>query len=994
MRNKISLLTPILLMSLLYGNVKEARADTVESIPTTQMVNSVDTETPPPETPTIEMPPPETPTIEIPPPETLTTETPTTETPTTETPTTETPTTETPTTETPTTETPTTETPTTEIPTTEIPTTDTPTTDTPTTETPTTETPTTETPTTETPTTETPTTENPTTETPTPETPTTENPTTETPTPETPTTENPTTETPTPETPTTDTLSATALSPTENIATERYEDLNVWVSGDGSVFIRNTGDYAVVTYKAILNADTTYTVKSLGSGNDRFRIAVMNSTVSLTNAGDAVLVDRVINLDNSLIEYTFHNLNGSELYVYLSNYANPLADISVSLIPTEPEILSTVRLEGTNVFVSGDNKVYIRDTGDYPVVTYKATLEADTTYTVKSLGSGNDRFRIAVMNSAVSLTNAGDAVLVDRVINLDNSLTEYTFHNLNGVELYVYLSNYANPLADISVSSIPTEPEILSAVRLEGTNVYVPGDGNVYIQNTGDYAVVTYTAAIEANTTYTVKSLGSGNDRFRIVIMNSLISLENAGDTVLADKVINLDNSLTEFTFRNLEGVWLYVYLSSYENPASKVEITKIANQVSYSLEISAVTYPQTDDWNIYPTLFGVKTSNAVEGQQPQTIGWLYYSGYQILYAEGNPTNMVKIADWDSSLAYEGYDGPENYSPYMTPDGDIIFVFRGEQLAPLDYSYVGILEEARQNPIIYPAYDYDNPFVIDFGDSIKPTSWLQNSGADFVYAEDFFIFAEYTRPIHEMSYVWKVTVPFDDPENWRIVKEFEVSGSYTEGFEHGHSVSYDPYSGVILLTVGDDNDSAKIYQSDDLGENWVVVVESQEKYARLLNFVYTENKVYWGSDSGLTDMHAFLSVNRNSDGTPNFDSITEIYNFGYVPGEKATYTTAYISDPNGLLFLDRFDSPTNMPLEIMFWSFETNSMYTVAILNSLEGEYLTYGFRNEAVNWYASANDNLIVAGFGFHPNEIEVLGNSFDYSVNNLVLKVTKITA
>ena len=98
----------------------------------------------------------------------------------------------------------------------------------------------------------------------------------------------------------------------------------------------------------------------------------------------------------------------------------------------------------------------------------------------------------------------------------------------------------------------------------------------------------------------------------------------------------------------------------------AKVEITKIEDQISYNLGISAVTYTGTNSENIYPTLFGVKTSNAVEGQQPQTIGWLYYSGYDILYAEGNPANMVKIAEWDSSLAYEGYYGPENYSPYMT----------------------------------------------------------------------------------------------------------------------------------------------------------------------------------------------------------------------------------------------------------------------------------------------------------------------------------------
>ena len=139
------------------------------------------------------------------------------------------------------------------------------------------------------------------------------------------------------------------------------------------------------------------------------------------------------------------------------------------------------------------------------------------------------------------------------------------------------LSNYANPSAAVSVSIVdtniptePTEPEILSTVRLGATNVYVPGDGSVYIQNTGDYAVVTYMATIEPNATYTVKSLGTGNDRFRIAVMDSPVSLANSGDTVLVDRVINVGDWLTEYTFRNLDGVRLYVYVSSYNNTGRK----------------------------------------------------------------------------------------------------------------------------------------------------------------------------------------------------------------------------------------------------------------------------------------------------------------------------------------------------------------------------------------------------------------------------------------
>ncbi|MGP6146545.1 polysaccharide deacetylase family protein [Jeotgalibaca sp. A122] len=783
----------------------------------------------------------------------------------------------------------------------------------------------------------------------------------------------------------------------------KLDDHNVYVDPAGNVYIRNTGDYPVVTYKATLAANKNYTVKSLGTGNDRFRIAVMNKAVTLSQAGEAVRADRIITLDNSLSEYTFQNLDGVELYVYLSNYANPLSDVSISQkesapVPTDPTVVPAVKLDDHNVYVDPAGNVYIRNTGDYPVVTYKATLAANKNYTVKSLGTGNDRFRIAVMNKAVTLSQAGEAVRADRIITLDNSLSEYTFQNLDGVELYVYLSNYANPLSDVSISQkesapVPTDPTVVPAVKLDDHNILVSGEGDVYIQNTGAYKVVTYMAVIEPNKTYTIKSLGTGNDRFRIATMNSPVTLTNAGEIVRADRVINAGDWLTEFTFQNKNSVRLYVYLSNYANEYSKVEITKKDNPITYTLDVSAIEYPSINTGNRYPTLFGVKTSNAVSGQQPQTVGWLYYSGNDILYAEKNPLNIVKVADWNPSLAYEGYNSPQNYSPYITPAGDIIFVFRGEQLIPHDYSNVGILEEARQNPIIYPAGNYASPFIVDFKNRIKPTAWLQNSGIDFVFTENFFIFAEYTRPIHEMSYVWKVTTPFGDPANWKIIKEFKVSGQYTSGFEHAHMVSYDPFSGAIHLAVGDDAASSKIYESNDLGETWTIVVENSEKYARVINFVYTEDKVYWGSDSGLPYMHSFVSVDRNLEGKPNFDQITDMYNFGYIPGEKATYATVYLEEPNGILLLDRFDSPTNIPLEILFWSFETNSMHTVGIFNSLNDNKLTYGFRNEAVSWYGSAADNLVIVGFGHFPNDIDILDNRIDYRVNNLVLKVTRIT-
>ena len=544
MTNRITLLTPILLMSFLYGNVKEASADTVESTISTQLISAttIEATSPPTETPPTETPPSvisttETPPSVIPITETLTSVIPITETPTSVIPITETPTSVIPITETPTSVTPTTETPTSVTPTAETPTSVTPTTETPTSVTPTTETPTSVTPETETPTSVTPTTETPPTQTST--------------------------------IPITGSITLAAalsnipsqyidrINTSEKLVALTFDDgydyqtlhdilWNLKSLGVKATFFMNGGtdpdllqqivadghqlashsyshNYSTDLSAAELMQDLqlmeNYIKTETGSTSApvwRAPYGVVDSTVMEVagnigydytigwsiDTGDWVgdktsyeisqfVMDRINPGAIVLMHAGAGSWSTPEALWYLvpalKNSGYSLLTVNELLVEggydvstTQPPIDngSTVRYENRNVYVASNGEVYIRNTGDYPVVTYKAALAADTTYTIKSLGSGNDRFRIAVMNSAVSLDQAGDSVLADRVINLDNSLTEYTFHNVNGVELYVYLSNYANPNAaiDISVSTVvvvPPDPAVVSTVSLNNRNVYV-----------------------------------------------------------------------------------------------------------------------------------------------------------------------------------------------------------------------------------------------------------------------------------------------------------------------------------------------------------------------------------------------------------------------------------------------------------------------------------------------------------------------------------------
>jgi hypothetical protein len=423
----------------------------------------------------------------------------------------------------------------------------------------------------------------------------------------------------------------------------------------------------------------------------------------------------------------------------------------------------------------------------------------------------------------------------------------------------------------------------------------------------------------------------------------------------------------------------------------SKADFNSLISS-QYGLKISAVIDTATDsltsEKDNYPVLFGVKMTNARDDSQPRPIGWLYYnSANELLYANGKPDNMRKLCDWDASITYGGNSTPDKYSPLITEDGDIIFVFRGELLGDT----LPVNPNARQNPIIYPAGDYANPVVIDFGEDIKPTSWLQNRGVEYINGQDCFIFAEYTRPVHEYCYVWKVTKPFAVATNWAKVKTFTVSGSVSSGFEHCHCINYDPWSAMVYLTTGDDNNGAAIYGSSDYGVTWTTLISGSEKYGRLLNFIFTKDAVYWGSDSGLTDKHYFFQIPRGSSGVPDFANIKELYKFPNKTSEQATYALCYINNPHGLLFLDRCDAINTLPFNVYFWSFETNSMHIIDTLYTMGGASLNNGFRCEAINCYQAIGDDRIMCGFGVFPNNNEVLNNTATDRVNNLALEVVR---
>lgn len=391
----------------------------------------------------------------------------------------------------------------------------------------------------------------------------------------------------------------------------------------------------------------------------------------------------------------------------------------------------------------------------------------------------------------------------------------------------------------------------------------------------------------------------------------------------------------------------------------------------------------------VHPVMFGVKMSNERDksrgyAETPRPVGWLYYhpETFDLYYATGDPENMKYLCGWNMDVTWNGTSKPEHYRPFITRDGDVIFVWRGDLLG-LESN----LPNVRQNPIVYPAGDWNNPAEVDLGTGEKPTAWLQNCGADFIYNQNIFMFSEYTRPSHINSYVWKVTKPFTDPANWRIVKTFLLSGSNGDGMKHCHTINYDPFSGLTYLTTGDDDDAAKIFSSSDYGETWNLELEGQRKYARVLNFVFTKDKVYWANDDSL---HGFYSIDRDANSVPIFSNITELYD---LTGNPPTYVNCLIDDPNGILILDRWDGATTQSLKVHFWHIPSGTMHVVKEIYPTENIAKTFGFRVEAANFYQAKGSTKIVTGFGNPKNDMALVGNTA-YAlnkdrINNLVLEV-----
>jgi len=406
-----------------------------------------------------------------------------------------------------------------------------------------------------------------------------------------------------------------------------------------------------------------------------------------------------------------------------------------------------------------------------------------------------------------------------------------------------------------------------------------------------------------------------------------------------------------------------------------------------YKIKFKGVASPQETNIdktnNRYPILCGIKQTNINSilnppATTPYPIEYIYRDSENNFYSSpGTPDNIQKepLFQWNSELS--GGNSPERYSLIISSTGDLIFVWRGDI----------VTSTPRRNPIVYPAGDYGNPVEVDFGEGLKPTAWLLNSGADYIYdsSKDYFVFGEYTRRHHSQCHLWKVQRPFTDPNSWQVKLSLNVFADA----EHFHTANWDPFSGQWIATTGDGNTQVKVYTSNDDGETWQQI--KQGLVYKVLNYVFTEDYVYWGPDNwGANHPKKIYRLSRDESGFADFDSLISLAD---LPQEQATYVTVYMHHPHGLLFLDRIDliTPSREYLDVPFWSFEDERLYYLAKLKPFDpGQTGLYGFRPRCTSFYQNVLDGSVTVGFDDFKNDLKVLTNGpGNKRINTLVIDI-----
>lgn len=429
--------------------------------------------------------------------------------------------------------------------------------------------------------------------------------------------------------------------------------------------------------------------------------------------------------------------------------------------------------------------------------------------------------------------------------------------------------------------------------------------------------------------------------------------------------------------------------------------IQSLENDVQY---IPRINTHKTGQGNC--TIRAAKEQSYVDGTPP-VIEWY-------LLEEPQSGNFYRSTDLENKqyLFTFPYETSE-YSFGVLQNGDIIVCLDADSIALQNKS-----DANRVNPfVLLAAENWGTLHEVDFGESLKPCGWLMDVGFK-VLADGTAIFCEYTRQSTYTANVWKISGDPTDATNWTVTKSFVVTSvDNSTGFKHCHMVSQDHYTGVCYISTGDDNVGSMLFCSTDNGSTWTQLVSpdsdgqtneygwitGSEKYCRALNFIYTEDYIYWASDTNYLSIHYLFRVGRDANGVFDFGTVVDL---SQIPANSgaSTYGIAWLPEYNAIFMLDRTDiDATSMDLRMVLLS--DNTIVKVGELHAIQSDLPNgsrLGFRYRFATKYP--RNGVINIGFGLRGNNFDNYinhnrgfgntgtwkdGNGI-YNINNLILRIT----
>lgn len=299
-----------------------------------------------------------------------------------------------------------------------------------------------------------------------------------------------------------------------------------------------------------------------------------------------------------------------------------------------------------------------------------------------------------------------------------------------------------------------------------------------------------------------------------------------------------------------------------------------------------------------------------------------------------------------------------DWSAGITAGNDIVFVADAGGLT----AETRLSDGNRINPVCYLASEnYSTMHVIDFGTDKKPCGWLENVGYCMLPNGNI-VFCEYTRGTVATANVWVVSGDVSDPANWQTTwteNIIDVLDTTTAGIKHCHQVQYDFYTGVLYFGTGDSPAGSYSYYSTDNGLTWTLLYGPDKNRCRLLTYIFTENKVYWASDSHETDYHHLFVADRDANGLIEVANATQIDLDS--TNHQACYGCVYVKQLNCIVMMDRCDGVSST-FNWYCYDIGTNSVKKIGEFHTSDGSATYLGFRAKFVDWYPRSS--CIAVGF------------------------------